>query len=254
MGIDFGVQWVMWGISSLLRTERFYDLTGSSTFLLIALKAYFDYSGKNVRAKIQTSAVVIWAVRLGFYLFSRVLKDGHDRRFTKAKEDPSLFLVYWTIQGVWILVTLLPSLMMIMEKSQGKVTIQEYLGWTMWTVGFLIEVIADYQKDQFRRDPANKDKFISTGLWSLSRHPNYAGEIFLWFGLFVSASSSFTSWWQHLSILSPTFVYLLITKVSGIPLLEQYGLKKWGNMPDYQAYINQTPELFPSLMQLINWK
>jgi len=97
--IDFGVQWVMWGISSLLRTERFYDLTGSSTFLLIALKAYFDYSGKNVRAKIQTSAVVIWAVRLGFYLFSRVLKDGHDRRFTKAKEDPSLFLVYWTIQG-----------------------------------------------------------------------------------------------------------------------------------------------------------
>lgn len=166
-------------------------------------------------------------------MFSRVLQSGADRRFDKAREDPKLFLVYWTLQGiyiflmflkmhravvnsfpphshfmtplkrntifgstgVWVIVTLLPSLMMMFERHQPNLTTQDYVGWAMWAVGFTMEVVADHQKSRFRADPANHDKFISTGLWSLSRHPNYFGEIFLWFGLFVSASSSFTKWW-----------------------------------------------------------
>ena len=162
--------------------------------------------------------------RLGFYLFSRVLKEGHDRRFTQAKENPSLFFVYWTLQGaknflmpssvlnltwqslgVWVIVTLLPSLMMILQKRQPALNAQDWLGWTMWIVGFATEVVADYQKSQFRSNPANAGKFINTGLWSISRHPNYFGEILLWFGLFISASSSFTKWW---------YIYINLLNVS----------------------------------------
>jgi len=99
-------------------------------------------------------------------------------------------------KGVWVIVTLLPSLMVILsEKKQPSVSAQDYLGWTMWTVGFITEALADYQKSQFRSNPANQNMFISTGVWSISRHPNYFGEILLWFGLFVSASTSFTNWW-----------------------------------------------------------
>ena len=91
-------------------------------------------------------------------------------------------------------------------------------------------------------------KFITSGLWSLSRHPNYFGEIMLWFGLYLSASSVFKGW-QYLSVLSPVFVHLLITKLSGIPLLEQAGLKKWGHLPEYQNYLRNTPILVPFLKQ-----
>jgi steroid 5-alpha reductase family enzyme len=141
--------------------------------------------------------------------------------------------------------------MTVMEKRQMKLGAQDYLGWTLWIIGFATEVIADHQKGQFRADPLNKETFIKTGLWSLSRHPNYFGEILLWFGLFISASSNFTKWWQYLSILSPTAVYLLITKMSGIPLLEQHGLKNWGHLPEYQTYLNNTPELIPQLSGLL---
>ena len=91
--------------------------------------------------------------------------------------------------------TLLPSLMMVTKRLQPRLTTQDFIGWTIWLVGFSIEVFADYQKSVFRSDPTNKDTFITTGLWSLSRHPNYFGEILLWFGLYITASSSFNNWW-----------------------------------------------------------
>lgn len=248
-GVDFAIQWGCWAIAALLKTEKFYDLAGSSTFALLSLLAYNKYSNGHPRAKIQTTAILIWALRLGTYLFSRILKDGHDRRFDKARDNPSLFFFYWTMQGVWVIVTLLPSLMMVIlsQKKQPSLSAQDYLGWTMWIVGFITETLADYQKSQFRSNPANQNMFISTGVWSISRHPNYFGEILLWFGLFVSASTSFTNWWQYLSILSPTFVAMLITRMSGIPLLEAHGMKKWGHLPEYQHYIKNTPELIPFL-------
>ncbi|EFX88076.1 hypothetical protein DAPPUDRAFT_305518 [Daphnia pulex] len=245
--IDFGIQWSLWGLASWLKTEKFYDLAGSSTFALLAFVGYQKYSNGHPRAKIQTAAILVWAVRLGFYLFSRVLKQGHDRRFKDAKEDPSVFFVYWTLQGVWVIVTLLPSLMMVMQRRQPSLSAIDWLGWTMWAVGFATEVVADYQKSQFRSDPANAGKFINTGLWSVSRHPNYFGEILLWFGLFISASSTFTEWWEYLTILSPMALSYLITQMSGIPPLEKYGLHKWGTTPEYRAYLKNTPVLVPYL-------
>ena len=145
--------------------------------------------------------------------------------------------------------TLLPTLMMLTQRLQPSLNYQDGLGWTLWMVGFAIEVLADHQKSQFRSHPTNHEKFISTGLWSRSRHPNYFGEILLWYGLFITASSTFTKWYQYLSILSPTFVYLLITRKTGIPLLERYGQRKWGHTGNYKKYLRETPVLIPTLLR-----
>jgi len=120
------------------------------------------------------------------------------------------------------------------------------VGWSIWLISFAIEVVADKQKDDFRRAPENKGKFITTGLWAYSRHPNYFGEIFMWVGLCISGSSCFhgAGW---LAWLSPLVTILLLTKVSGVPLLEASGQKRWGNDPAYQHYMQHTPCILPAL-------
>ncbi|XP_068212741.1 uncharacterized protein [Palaemon carinicauda] len=242
--LDFGIQWTGFAFAYTLRTEKFYDLTGSSTFLLIAYLTYKWHNSGHPRQLIQTGCVSIWALRLGLYLFTRVLKDGKDRRFDKMRGDPMKFFVAWTLQGLWVFVTILPSVLAVLSTRQRPLGTRDYIGWGIWLIGYLIEVVADYQKSSFRNNPANKDKFINTGLWSLSRHPNYFGEILLWFGLYVSASSTFSGW-EYLTILCPLMDYLLITKLSGIPFLERYARKKWGLLKQYQDYVEHTPVLVP---------
>jgi len=243
LAVDMGIQWVAWGVSAALQTERFYDLTGSATFIALSYLSQ-QWSKGFSRQIIQSNMVMAWAFRLGSYLFIRILKDGKDKRFDNVRDNPGRFFSFWTIQGVWVFVTLLPTLMLNNQTNDKPIGKQDYLGWAMWATGMFFEVLADYQKTAFRNDPANQGKFITSGLWSLSRHPNYFGEILLWFGLYVSASSVFKGW-QYLAVLSPVFVHLLITKLSGIPLLEKAGVKKWGHLPEYQNYLKNTPILVP---------
>ncbi|KAK8379380.1 hypothetical protein O3P69_019344 [Scylla paramamosain] len=226
--LDFSVQWVLCGAAVLLKTEKFYDLAGSGTFILLAYLNYKRNGTGHPRQLVQTGCVCVWALRLGLFLFTRVMKTGKDRRFKEALQKPSLMFVFWTMQGAWVLVTLLPTLLGVKATRQPPLGHRDYLGWGLWGVGFLLEVAADYQKTVFRNDPHNKDKFITSGLWSLSRHPNYLGEIFLWFGLYIS-SSACLSGWEHLAVICPLLDYLLITQVSGIPPLEKYGAAKWGD-------------------------
>jgi steroid 5-alpha reductase family enzyme len=106
--------------------------------------------------------------------------------------------------------------------------------------------VADNQKGRFKADPANQGKFISTGLWAKSRHPNYFGEIVLWIGVLLIAVPVLEGW-QWVALLSPVFVALLLVKGSGVPLLEAKADKKWGGQPDYEAYKKNTPVLIPKL-------
>lgn len=243
--VDMGIQWVGFTFAWIFRTEKFYDLTGSATFILLSYLSH-SWSGNTFRQFINSHMVIGWACRLGLYLFLRILKDGKDKRFDQAKADPMKFFTFWTIQGVWVFVTLLPTLMLNNTKRDVPVGIRDYVGWGMWTVGMLFEVVADAQKSAFRASPDNEGKFITTGLWSLSRHPNYFGEILLWFGLYVSNSSVLRGW-EQLAVLSPVFVHLLITRVSGIPLLEKAADKKWGGQAEYEIYKRNTPSLIPGL-------
>lgn len=140
--------------------------------------------------------------------------------------------------------TLLPTLMLNSEKRDVPLGTRDYIGWTLWGLGFATEAIADQQKWLFKRDPNNAGKFIHTGLWAYSRHPNYLGEILQWSGLWLSASSVMRGP-QYLSVVSPLFVWFLLRYVSGIPILEKQAMKKWGSDPSFQDYTNNTPLLWP---------
>jgi len=120
-----------------------------------------------------------------------------------------------------------------------------YVGIALWLFGFAVEVIADNQKTQFKKDPNNKDRFITSGLWSWSQHPNYFGEITLWLGLALF-TYPVLSGWQLVTLISPIFVYLLLTRLSGIPTLDRLAKEKWGSDSDYAAYVRTTSKLILS--------
>uniref|UniRef100_A0A8D2J128 Steroid 5-alpha reductase C-terminal domain-containing protein n=2 Tax=Varanus komodoensis TaxID=61221 RepID=A0A8D2J128_VARKO len=153
------------------------------------------------------------------------------------------------MQGIWVFITLLPTLLLNLEKNGKPLGFWDYLGWSIWAVGFTTEAVADQQKWHFRSNPDNADKFIQSGLWAYSRHPNYLGEILLWTGLFVSATSVLHGW-QYVSVLSPLLVWFLLSHVSGVPILEKAAMKKWGKQAAFQAYLRETPMLWPVSLRL----
>ncbi len=221
------------------------SIAGSVTFVTMSMLSFHSFCEKQtMRQFVQSHLIVTWALRLGMFLFIRVLKAGEDRRFRVAKEKPMVFLKFWTLQGLWVYICLLPTLMLNESTRNPPLGPQDYIGWGLWGLGFVIETVADFQKSMFRSNRENKDKFIKTGLWSISRHPNYFGEIMLWAGLYISASSVFRGW-QYLAVLCPVAIHLLITKLSGIPLLEKAADKKWGNLEEYKRYKENTPIFVP---------
>jgi len=240
----FGINWLAFIPSAAARTEKFYDLTGSITYISVVLTALYLGSPTSARAIIVSALVCLWALRLGSFLFRRIAKDGHDSRFDAIKVDPTRFLVAWTLQGLWVLLTLACALAIITSQKQLGLDIWFWLGLTVWITGFAIEVIADKQKSVFRADPAKKGKYITTGLWAWSRHPNYFGEITLWTGIAIMSLPILTGW-QWVCLISPVFVTLLLTRVSGIPLLTKKAQDKWGTDPAWQAYYKNTPALIP---------
>lgn len=245
--LAFAINWAVFVPSVRFRTERYYDLTGSVTYLSLVLVALAPHRGApDARALLLACLVAIWALRLGSYLFVRISREGADRRFDGVKTSVPRFFLAWTLQGLWVVLTLSCALAAMTSARRTPVGAVEVVGAVVWLVGFSIEVLADRQKRLFRADPANRDRFIESGLWAWSRHPNYVGEIVLWTGIAIIALPALTGW-QHVTLLSPVFVYVLLAYVSGVPLLEQRADQRWGNDPRYRAYRDRTPVLFPHL-------
>ncbi|WP_051620163.1 DUF1295 domain-containing protein [Haematomicrobium sanguinis] len=242
----FLIQWLVYIPSILARTEKYFDLTGSLTFIAISIALLIATPNKDLRSWILALAVILWAVRLGSFLFARVARSGSDSRFDTIKNQPLPFLRVWTMQGLWVSVTAAAAWIAIASGSRQPVDIFAIIGIILWFAGMAIETTADWQKQQFRANPSNKGKFIDIGLWSRSRHPNYFGEITLWVGVFLIAAPTLQGW-QWVAILSPIFVILLLTKVSGIPPQEKQAEKRWGDTPEYQAYKSRTNKLIPRI-------
>jgi len=245
--LDFGIQWSLWIVASFYQTEKFFDLAGSCTSIFLTLQSLRWQRKVTLRQLVQSGCVTVWALRLGLYLFHRIIQDGKDIRFNQVRGNPRLFWIFWTAQGLWVWLTLLPTLILNTSTKEEKLTWKDYLGWSLWLVGFILEVTADRQKSQFRAEPANKGKWISSGLWSLCQHPNYLGEILMWSSLFLPASSVMSGH-QYWSVVSPLFVAYFVTRVSGIPMLERQGLKKWGHLTEYQKYRENTAVLIPYIL------
>lgn len=240
--LAFAVNWVAFIPANAAKTEHFYDLTGSLTYLSVTIVALLLSDAPDLRAWIVSAMVVVWAVRLGSFLFRRVRKDGGDGRFDQIKLDPLRFFMTWTIQGLWVLFTAAAALAVITSGDRADLGWVAFVGIAVWVVGFVVEVVADRQKSAFRADPANKGKFIATGLWAWSRHPNYFGEITLWLGIAIIALPLLDGW-RWVVLISPVFVWALITRVSGVPMLERRADEKWGGDEDYEAYKASTPVL-----------
>lgn len=242
--LAFAVNWLVYIPANIYQTEKYYDLTGSLTYLTVIAIACLFSGPLDARSALVALMVVIWALRLGSFLFRRISADGKDARFDKIKVNPLRFFLTWTLQGTWVALTAASALVIITTETRLPIDIFAIIGLTMWVAGFAIEIIADNQKSQFRADRKNAGRFITTGLWAWSRHPNYFGEILLWTGITV-ASLPLLVGWQWVTIISPIFVIFLLTKVSGIPMLAKAGQKKWGDEPEYKDYIQRTPKLVP---------
>ncbi len=246
VGLAFLIQWLVFIPSYWYQTEKFFDLTGSLTYISITIMAVSVSPVIGGRSLLLASLVIIWAVRLGSFLFGRIQKAGKDDRFDELKPSFFRFLNVWTIQGLWVTFTAAAALVAITSSSRTELDVFAIVGFLVWVLGFAIEVIADSQKSRFSADPANKGKFIQTGLWSRSRHPNYFGEILLWVGIAIIALPVLQGW-QWVAMISPLFVTLLLTRVSGVPLLEKKADTKWGGQEDYENYKKRTPVLIPRL-------
>ncbi len=242
--VAYAVNWAAFLPANALKTEKFYDLTGSLTYLSVIAVACLLSGKLDTRALIVAAMVAVWALRLGSFLFRRISADGKDDRFDKIKNAPLRFLVAWTLQGTWVILTAASALAIIINETRLPLGAFAYVGIAIWAAGFAIEVIADNQKSAFKKDPANQGKFIDSGLWAWSRHPNYFGEIMLWTGITIM-SLPLLSGWQWATLISPIFVTFLLTRVSGIPMLEAKAETKWGDDADYRRYRDNTPALIP---------
>ena len=248
--ICIGMQWVAWIPASIGKTERYYDLTGGLTYLTVvgfSLWAGSQSEPPSSREIIVSLLVVIWSLRLSSFLYFRIHRTGKDGRFDQLKTSPIRFLVPWTIQGLWVFLTMIVVIVINSQAgSASALGIWDGIGLSIWILGFGIEAIADNQKTVFNKESNNQGKWIDSGLWSYSRHPNYLGEILLWIGIAFFGISCFTGL-ERVAWISPIFIYLLLTKLSGIPILDKRALEKWGDDPEYQKYRANTPALIPRL-------
>ena len=239
----FSIQWISFIPAYIFQTEKFFDLAGSITYLTTVIAALYITDSGKIADYVIVLCIVIWAIRLGSFLFMRIHKAGEDRRFREIKTNFTRFFMTWTLQGMWVSMCLLCVLTALSSYSGIIMNNVFYIGLLIFILGFIIEVVADHQKTVFRKDLNNKDKFISTGLWSYSRHPNYLGEILLWFGVAIMSFSSLQDL-QYFTLISPIFVYILLVYISGIRILENQGDKKWGHLDSYKEYLKNTPRLF----------
>ncbi len=238
------IQWAAFIIAYIRKSERFYDLTGSLTYITITALSVLALPIIDSRAVLLLVLVVVWATRLGTFLFTRIYKQGKDDRFDEIKLSFYRFLLAWTLQGLWITFTAIAALTAITAATRRELGWVALIGVIIWVFGFFFELIADVQKSQFKADPHNAGKFIHTGLWAWSRHPNYFGEIVIWIGVAVIALPVLRGW-ALLTLISPLWVIVQLTLISGVPMLENKADNRWGGQEDFEAYKRTTPVLIP---------
>ena len=247
--LAYVIHWIAYIPAYMFQTEKFYDLTGSVTYLSVVwfvfLSTYQSIS-LNFGNLILVLLISIWTIRLGLFLFMRIHKAGEDKRFRTIKTSASQFFMTFTISGLWVTLCSMCALVAISSPEGLVMNALTYVGIILFIIGFGIEIVADNQKTAFRSIEANKDSFITSGLWSKSRHPNYFGEVLLWFAIAVISFSSLEGL-QLITLISPVFTYILLVYVSGVRMLEDMNDKKWADDEQYKSYKKNTPMLFPKL-------
>jgi steroid 5-alpha reductase family enzyme len=230
-------------LAQMLKDNSIVDIAWGLGFVVVAWVTFFYFPGVHIRKLLMLTLISIWGLRLAGYILIRKKGKGEDFRYQVFRKKWTRFfhlksyLYIFMFQGFLQMVVALP-IILVNSSSPIRIQIIDILGVTLFGGGFLFEIIADFQKYQFKKKPGNKDKLMVTGLWKYSRHPNYFGEAVLWWGIGIISLSVKMGW---LGILSPVVITLLLLFFSGIPPLE----KRYANREDFQRYKSITPKFFP---------
>ena len=241
--IALAVNGAFFAVAAVRRTDVVTDLSYSLTFALLAVTLPFTGASEPVQL-VASLLVLVWAVRLGAYLFRRILRIKVDHRFDEMRDEPLRFARFWLLQAVAVAVIMLPVTYLLDRDDPPGFGGWAIAGAAIWLAGLLVETLSDAQKSAFRAKEENSGRFIASGLWRYSRHPNYFGEILVWWGLFVYAVP-FLDGAAFAVVIGPVFITLLLLFVSGIPLLERSADEKYGDDPAYREYKRRTSILVP---------
>lgn len=237
------IQAVFFAFAATFKTDKVTDLSYGLTFVVLAGWLLLTRGSSNIVSHLVLAGMVMtWGVRLAGYLFYRILTIGRDARFDGIREHFWPFFKFWLGQGIAVWVIMLP--VTIWFSAPAAYSPWMSIGGTIWAAGLVIETIADAQKFSAKLKPGGGDRWVDTGLWSLSRHPNYFGEMLCWWGVYVFVAPGLGAW-NALGILGPVSITWILLKVTGIPTLEKSANRKWGANPEYQAYVRRTRRLLP---------
>lgn len=231
----------------LYSTDKLTDLSYALTFMLLASVGYAT-SDMTTAHKIVLFMVLVWAVRLGGFLFYRIRKQKRDKRFDEMRGSLIKFGRFWLLQGVSVFIVLTSSIL-FWRVENPTINSLSWLGLLVFLTGLVIEAIADWQKQKFSAKAKNKNRWIDVGLWSRSRHPNYLGEMLVWTGVYVFVFSSLSGAERVVGLASPLYITILLLFVSGIPLLEKAADARWGEDKEYHEYKKRVPVLLPTIFK-----
>jgi len=239
LGIALAVNGAFFAVAAARRTDVVTDLSYSLTFALLAVVLLLTGAAEPVQL-VASLLVVVWAVRLGTYLFRRIMRMKVDHRFDGMRDEPLRFARFWLLQAITVAVVMLPVSYLLDQENPPGLGVWSVVGAAVWLVGLLVEVIADAQKSAFRAKEENSERFIASGLWRYSRHPNYFFEWLHWFTYVFLAVGGHLFW---LSLAGPVVMFAFLYRVSGIPWTEAQSLRSRGE--DYRTYQRQVSAFFP---------
>jgi steroid 5-alpha reductase family enzyme len=240
--LSLAINIAMFLVAYRLKSDKLTDISYAVSFAVLALVAFFQ-GGASPYHAILLAIILVWAVRIGGFLLYRVMQTGKDRRFDGVRENFRKFGTFWVGQAITVWVLLIPSLMAF--RAPADVSQLASIGCVVWLLGFVIETTADFQKYAFSQNSANKDKWIESGIWRYSRHPNYFGEILVWVGVYIVTLAALDIPQSLIGLVSPLTIIALLLFVSGIPPLEKAADKRWGELPAYKTYKRRTSTLVP---------
>jgi steroid 5-alpha reductase family enzyme len=241
LAVALAVNGAFFALAAVRRTDVVTDLSYSLTFALLAVTLLFTGAREPVQL-VASLLVLLWAVRLGGYLFRRILRMKVDHRFDGMRERPLRFARFWLLQAITVAVVMLPVTYLLSREHPAGFGVWTVAGGAVWLVGFTVEAVADAQKSAFRAKEENHGRFIASGLWRYSRHPNYFGELLVWWGLFAYAVPVLHGV-AFAVVAGPLLITLLLLFVTGVPPLERSAADKYG--PAYRAYRRRTSILVP---------
>ncbi|ORY05850.1 DUF1295-domain-containing protein [Basidiobolus meristosporus CBS 931.73] len=253
--VTVGYQLAFFLVAYTFKFDKVTDFAGGTNFVTLALLTFFLSQVYHTRQIIALLLVSVWGCRLAGNQLYRIIKTNSDRRFDGIRENFFSFLGFWVAQMIWVWTVSLPVTFLnsyrLSEYDPAFGSATDIIGIVLWAIGFAIELVADLQKNYHYSHRSSPLDFARRGVWSVSRHPNYFGEILLWWGIFLlclqpTLSSGISAGWA--SIAGPLFTMAILLFLSGLPYVEKPTQKKFyesAEFSSYQDYLNSTSILIP---------